>query len=134
MVNAGASSHKICVDETGYNMWSRGPAGPRRRAYGRQCGTHWCGFDPRQQKVVFGVILVPQSNTIMCKHNIIQTRRVYKLNVYMKPGCPFTIINKQLRCTMQSTRHSLENLAIHDLSEQLDLPCGRSMWCSFETA
>ena len=32
---------------------------------------HWRGFDPRQQKVVFGAILVPQSNTIMCKHNMI---------------------------------------------------------------
>ena len=35
------------------------------------CGTLWRGFDPRQQKVVFGVIPVPQSNTIICKHNTI---------------------------------------------------------------
>ena len=54
--------------------------------------------------------------------------------VCMIPGCPSTIINKILRCNMQSTRHSRENLAIHVLSEQLDLPYGRSMWCSFETA
>ena len=30
---------------------------------------------------------------IMCKHNIIQARRVYKLNVCMIPGCPLKIIN-----------------------------------------
>ena len=29
------------------------------------------GFKSRQHEVVFGVILVPQNNTIMCKHNII---------------------------------------------------------------
>ena len=35
------------------------------------CHTIWCGFKPRQHEVVFGVILVPQNNTIMCKHSII---------------------------------------------------------------
>ena len=31
----------------------------------------FCGFKSRQQEFVFGVILVPQNNTIMCKHDII---------------------------------------------------------------
>ena len=35
------------------------------------CGTHWRGFKSRQHEAVFEVILVPQSNSIMCKHNII---------------------------------------------------------------
>ena len=47
----------------------RQPDSTGRKAF--VCGTYWRGFNPRQQKVVFGVILVPQSNTIMCKHNII---------------------------------------------------------------
>ena len=32
-------------------------------------------------------------NTIMCKHNIIYTSRVYKLNAYKIPGCPLKILN-----------------------------------------
>ena len=35
------------------------------------CGTLWCGFKSRQHEVVFEVIIFPQNNTIMCKHNII---------------------------------------------------------------
>ena len=31
---------------------------------------------------------------LMCKHNIIQTGRVYKLNVYMIPGCQLKITKK----------------------------------------
>ena len=44
MVNAGASSHKIYIDETGYNMWTRrtygrAPMGQRvNRAVGTQRG------------------------------------------------------------------------------------------------
>ena len=67
------------------------PGSLGRRAF--VCRALWRGFDPRQQKVDFGVILVPQSNTIICKHNMTQTRRVYKLNVYMIPGCPSTTLN-----------------------------------------
>ena len=44
--------------------------------------TLWRGFKSRQHEVVFVVILVPQNNIIMCKHNIIETSRVFKLNVY----------------------------------------------------
>ena len=31
----------------------------------------WRGFESCQHEIVFGVILVSQNNTIMCKHNII---------------------------------------------------------------
>ena len=58
------------------------PVGHDRKVFA--CGTIWRGFKSRQHKVVFGVILVPQNNTIMCKHNMIKTSRVYELNVYNK--------------------------------------------------
>ena len=35
------------------------------------------------------------NNTIMCKHNIIYTSRVYKLNVYMIHGCQFKMLKKE---------------------------------------
>ena len=56
------------------------------------CGALRRGFKSRQHEVFFGEILVPQNSTISCA-NIIFTGRVYKLNKYIKPGCPFKITN-----------------------------------------
>ena len=74
---------------------------------------------------------VCSSSDIMCKHNIISTSRVFKLNVYMISGCPLKVLNIQLRSNMQCTRRSLEKLTNHVISERLDFSMDRFKCSSF---